>query len=148
MRMIDFMDCEKGKLHPAIWLKQESGMDNPPEAVEDIEPDHGRGGPKLVCAVCGGLITWERAAIEVGGKHEHVFSNPHGYVYAVRCFSQAVNVIEATVPSSEFSWFPGHKWSLGVCSACETHLGWHFSSSTDSGFYGFIRQRLVLEEDE
>lgn len=121
----------------------------PGRGLETVsKEDDGRGGEKLVCAACGNPVTWERAAVSVQSRHEHVFSNPHGYVYAVRCFGQARGVYEASPKNREFSWFSGYAWSLAVCAACGLHLGWLFSSPTDMDFYGFIRQRLVPERDE
>ena len=36
-------------------------------------------------------------------------------------------------PVAEHSWFPGFSWSMCHCSACDSHLGWGFSTDGACG---------------
>jgi hypothetical protein len=95
----------------------------------------------LRCAACGLAITRRDERLEILGLHEHVADNPHGHRYRVRCFASATNLETTTNPSSEWSWFPGYRWSVQVCRGCEAHLGWRFDREGD-GFYGLISDSL------
>lgn len=75
------------------------------------------------------------------GAHEHVRMNPAGFVFTIRCFSDAAGARAVGEPSSEFAWFPHYDWQVAVCRACGAHLGWWFSSVGDR-FVGLIREAI------
>ena len=102
----------------------------------------------LVCAACRALITRESARIAVQGDHEHSFFNPHGLVFRIGCFSEAPGCLPVGLPSSDFSWFPGHHWQIVHCRRCEAHLGWCFLNGGNPVFLGLILNRLVLLEEK
>jgi hypothetical protein len=86
-------------------------------------------------------VTTEAERLEVEGTHEHTFLNPAGIVYRIVCFREAPGCALAGGESSYWSWFPGFSWTIGVCEACGTHLGWGFRRA-EEGFYGLIVDRL------
>lgn len=117
------------------------------DTVVDKKPesDTGHGGRKLVCKVCRSVITRHDLAMEVDGKHRHVFFNPHGYVFELGCFASARNVAAAGPRTDEFTWFPGYAWQVVACADCATQLGWRYTGK-DGGFYGLITSALIEEE--
>ncbi len=70
-----------------------------------------------------------------------MFFNPSGVVFDIRCFSQAPGVQVTGRKSSEFSWFAGFDWQLGLCRGCGIQLGWFFSGS--GSFYALIAGRFL-----
>lgn len=96
----------------------------------------------LLCALCQAPITWVDARIEVNGDHLHSFFNPHGIIFHIGCFSEAPGCAPASLPSSEFTWFPGFSWRVAHCGRCNEHLGWRFQDEL-SQFHGLILDRLL-----
>ena len=78
------------------------------------------------CARCRAPVARPEDAISHGGAHHHTFSNPHGYVFELRCFSEAAGCGLVGPATREHSWFPGLAWRLGGCLHCGLHLGWGF----------------------
>ncbi len=97
----------------------------------------------IVCAQCGHHITEPVKQMMVDDAFRHVFANPHGHVFEIGCFSHARGCRSGSIPSLEFSWFRGFAWEIGVCQYCTTHLGWIFSSGSQT-FYGLILDRLIF----
>lgn len=97
----------------------------------------------ICCRYCNHVITSQNEIIEVQGAHRHSFANPHGIVFEIGCFIAAPGCGWVGSASSEFSWFKGFSWRIAVCLMCLTHLGWMFSSTGDTIFYGLILDRLV-----
>ena len=95
----------------------------------------------LLCATCSAPVTYENQAIEISGSHYHTFFNPSGIVFELRCFQQAQGAAAQGDPSAEFTWFPGFRWQIALCSTCHGHLGWRFTN--DSSFYGLIKDQLL-----
>jgi hypothetical protein len=93
------------------------------------------------CVRCGSMITAVRKEITVEGRFKHSFTNPHGYMFTIGCFSDAPGCVAAGPSTGEFTWFPGYAWRICVCTACGMHLGWKFSKDT-SGFFGLILNNL------
>ena len=101
---------------------------------------------EIICAACHRPITHVRERISVNGRHEHVFANPHGYIYQIGCFAAAPGCVLIGQAESFFSWFPGYSWQIALCGQCGTLLGWAYRSA-ESGFYGLILEKLrVLHE--
>ena len=97
----------------------------------------------IVCAQCNHHVTEPAKQIVVDHAFCHVFANPYGHVFEIGCFSHARGCRPGSIPSVEFSWFSGFAWEIGICRYCSTHLGWVFSSGTQT-FYGLILDRLVF----
>jgi hypothetical protein len=95
----------------------------------------------LRCAECQYPITRKTDRLEVDGKHQHVFTNPHGYIYQIGCFARASGCVILGEETSYFSWFPGHTWRYALCGRCFTLLGWAFRGS-ESHFFGLIIDKL------
>jgi hypothetical protein len=93
------------------------------------------------CVLCGEKITAEKNRVPVKGQHEHTFTNPHGFIFTIGCFSDAPGCRCAGYPTSEFTWFAGYAWRYAACGGCGTHMGWEFSSDADL-FFGLILNRL------
>lgn len=94
------------------------------------------------CIRCGSTVTSVRSEMTVEGQFKHSFTNPHGYMFTIGCFSDAPGCIAAGPGSEEFTWFPGFSWRICVCTSCGMHLGWQFSRET-SVFFGLILNNLL-----
>jgi hypothetical protein len=97
----------------------------------------------IVCAFCSHPITTPSKQIIIHDAFRHIFANPHGYVFEIGCFSEAMGCRPVSNPSIEFSWFIGYSWQTCVCNQCATHLGWFFLSESDH-FWGLILEKLVF----
>jgi hypothetical protein len=110
------------------------------ESPQDTDDAHKK--EFLRCANCQYPITRKTDRIEINEKHQHVFANPHGYIYQIGCFVQAPGCVIIGEETSQFSWFPGYTWQIALCGRCLTLLGWAFRSN-ESLFYGLILDRLT-----
>lgn len=82
----------------------------------------------------------------MGGRHQHVFCNPHGVVFELEIYQQAPGCAAMGPDSTEFTWFPGYAWRVAVCRNCLQHLGWLFSGTAgQAAFWGLISGHLVEE---
>ena len=106
------------------------------------ERDAPEKGDPLLCAACSRPITRERERIRINERHEHVFANPHGYIYQIGCFAAAPGCLTVGAAESFFSWFPGYAWQVALCGGCGALLGWAYSSA-DAQFYGLILEKLA-----
>lgn len=102
------------------------------------------GGDRLLCFLCGHLITWTSARSTIEGAHEHVRENPSGLVFRIGCFGEAPGCTTVGDPSEYYPWFPGYAWQIAVCRGCRAHLGWLFRSEGDV-FFGLILDRLAKD---
>src|SRR5512147_1658201 len=94
------------------------------------------------CVTCGTALARSSDSIEVVGKHEHVFINPHGLIFRIRCYATAVNVVQVGVPSADFSWFAGMLWQVTQCTGCRSHVGWEFCGQSNR-FQTFISDQML-----
>lgn len=125
---------------------REKGADKSQKAPLSLireQPEHG-GRYIYLCRDCYCLITSQAQETAVNAKHVHVFPNPHGLVFEIGCFSDAV-CFTLGQPTTEFTWFPGYAWDIAMCISCKKHLGWLYTGR-DNGFYGLILQTLVKEK--
>ena len=97
----------------------------------------------ILCAACFHHITDPGKQILINQSFSHVFTNPHGLVFEIGSFAEAMGCYIVSSPSNEFSWFIGYLWSIAACQNCLNHLGWAFSSQTDR-FWGLILDRLIF----
>lgn len=112
-------------------------------AVKERTGDAGPGARGvLLCAACRHPVTDDRQRIRVADQHEHVCTNPHGFVYRIGCFREAPGCAGVGPHDSAFSWFPGYTWQIALCRGCHGHLGWRFRAGPDR-FHGLILDRLV-----
>ncbi len=95
----------------------------------------------LRCRECHAPITQPRDRIVMNEKHQHVFANPHGYIYHIGCFARALGCLAIGEETRFFSWFPGYTWKIALCGQCLTLLGWAFRSK-ESYFLGLILDKL------
>lgn len=100
-------------------------------------------GPAIVCRDCRHPITDPSCQIQVDGDFYHTFANPQGHVFEIGCFDKAAGCAPASPPFSEFSWFPGYLWKIGICRNCAGHVGWIFVADQDR-FFGLILDRLIF----
>jgi len=101
----------------------------------------------LVCAVCSNRITNISNKIKINSSHEHTFTNPHGLLFNILCFNNAIGCIESGFSTNEFTWFQGYSWQIVLCSSCRVHLGWKYTKG-DAYFYGLIKDLLIIEKKE
>ncbi|MFW5730911.1 MAG: cereblon family protein [Desulfonatronovibrionaceae bacterium] len=119
----------------------ETGSSVQNKASGEKQPSHP--GKKLVCSACRTFITTEDQAISVNNFHRHVFVNPQGLIFEVRCFGRADNLTGLGPFISRFTWFPGYDWQAVICSVCHTHLGWLYTSSEKNMFLGLIAEKII-----
>ncbi len=129
----------------SLWeLKRSSsinvGLINIKPALDPEEKS--KRGHFIICRLCSAAITLPKNIIEVNGKHRHTFTNPAGNVFTIGCFSIADGCMSYGEPTAEYTWFSGFNWCYALCSACYSHLGWHYES-IDNGFYGLILDKLI-----
>ncbi len=97
----------------------------------------------MLCTICSAHITTGKEAISVNGLHDHVFFNPSGIAFDVRCFQKAPGCLIQGNPTTDFSWFAGYSWQYAFCATCLSHLGWCFRSDDGDSFFGLIATRLI-----
>lgn len=97
----------------------------------------------LLCKNCKNKITSLHNSIEVRGQYKHTFSNPHGFVFEIGCFSSAYGCTNQGLLTMEFTWFKGFGWRFALCSNCHIHLGWFYQSGREKSFYGLILDNLI-----
>ncbi|MEE9217661.1 MAG: cereblon family protein [Acidobacteriota bacterium] len=103
-------------------------------------------GHPIRCAQCGQPVSTTDQRMEQAGSHAHRFENPAGIVFRIGCFRHAPGCRHAGEATLEWTWFPGHAWSMALCIKCGTHLGWYFGpGGTGDAFYGLILHRLAEE---
>ena len=93
------------------------------------------------CAACGADVARDRDRISLDGAQTRAFVNPDGFEYVIAGFAHAPGCLDASEPSSYWSWFPGCSWRICVCKACGAHLGWRFGGR--AAFYGLSIDRLT-----
>ena len=108
---------------------------------QSAEPD-GEEWP-LYCSECRTVVTHSEEAISRGGAHRHTFTNPAGQIYVVGCFARAVGGVPIGEYTRDFSWFKDYAWCYVLCRGCAGHLGWHFSSTGGTDFFGLRLDRLT-----
>ena len=129
-----------------LLLKDEFGKDLRTTVItrDDDRPDDRKHPGRIVCATCGYKITERAFSVMVNGKHTHVFVNPAGYMFEIGCYSAADGCLRLGTPTFEFTWFPGFAWIYNLCGSCLAHLGWFFTSGSDS-FHGLILRQVIEE---
>lgn len=125
-------------MHLLDAYKPRSGSVRATSAGDQSDKPIGRA---VLCASCSAQISDTSQRIEVSGRHQHTFFNPAGNVYQVVCFANAPGCRGIGPFSAEFSWFPGHRWQIGVCARCSEHLGWHFAG--EIAFTALIEPRIL-----
>lgn len=124
-------------------VKNDDGAQRPSEPDEADERAEEEEVERVIrCAECGGVLTRPKHRIAVGGRHDHVFTNPHGYVFHIACFREAEGAAGVGEESDEWAWFPGHVWQTAMCRGCMTHIGWAFRQGA-SEFWGLIAAKLT-----
>jgi len=97
----------------------------------------------LICSHCSTAITSRSQAVRVQGMHEHVFFNPAGIAFEIRCFRQAPGCLVQGNLTAEFSWFDDYSWQFATCSNCHAQLGWFFvSEPRKNSFFGLITNKV------
>jgi hypothetical protein len=76
-------------------------------------------------------------------SQKHIFSNPHGLLFEIGCFSSAPGCLALGQKTSKFTWFPGYAWQIAVCGGCREHMGWLYAGQGTS-FFGLRLDQLVL----
>ena len=123
--------------HQVDQAEQESAQDRDEAQRKDF----------LRCAACHYPVAHKTDRIAVNEKHQHVFANPHGYIYRIGCFSRAPGCLAIGEESTEFAWFPGYTWQVVLCGHCLTLLGWSFRAR-ESLFFGLILDKLTEEPSQ
>ncbi len=114
------------------------------QVIDDTVDDHEdtERNPFIFCCRCDAQLTPAATAVLIADKHEHVFVNPSGILYHIRCFKQVAGCYCHGDWTPEWSWFPDNAWRYAACSGCHTHIGWEY----DGGFFGLIAERIYEGE--
>ena len=100
----------------------------------------------VYCATCSHVVSHIDQRIEVGGSHDHNFTNPHGFQFHLGCYREALGCTVTGPPNAADTWFPGHRWRLAQCEECAIHLGWFFADASDHAFFGLIIDRIQTDK--
>ena len=122
--MVDVLDKERQGLDPKLK-----------EIVEEADRNF------IYCGTCSSVIARNFDRIEVGGSHDHRFTNPFGISFHIGCFAQALGCTISGERVAADTWFPGFQWQHASCAECRAHLGWYFDRA-DEYFYGLILDRI------
>ncbi|GMQ76767.1 MAG: hypothetical protein BMS9Abin01_2061 [Gammaproteobacteria bacterium] len=116
------------------------------EWLEKQKSREGTGRP-IRCAHCGQQVSTADQRTDQAGSHEHRFENPAGIVFRIGCFRHAPGCRRVGEATLQWTWFPGHAWSVALCVKCGTHLGWSYGpGGTGAAFFGLILDRLAEEQ--
>jgi hypothetical protein len=96
----------------------------------------------VVCRECKHALSKESERIEVGGKPQHTFVNPHAYAFTIVCFKIAPGCVGFGERSTYWSWFERHAWRIALCGGCSAHVGWSFEG--ESSFHGLVIDRIAI----
>jgi hypothetical protein len=86
-------------------------------------------------------MTRGRWRIAERDAHEHTVFNPAGQLFTILCFKEAPGAATWGDASSDFTWFPGYRWTVATCRGCAIHMGWRFEGA--SVFFALIKPRLT-----
>ena len=120
---------------------KELTIDTPKEIIDNL--DITNDSKKYYCILCHQIITDQNCQISINESHNHVFANPHGLVFEIGCFTNAMGCEVNQDSSHDFSWFSGYSWSISICKKCQNHNGWFFSSLSHS-FFGLILDKIYM----
>jgi hypothetical protein len=100
------------------------------------------------CRTCSTPLTSKNQEISRQGRHEHVFFNPSGIAFEVRCFQDAPGCLVQGKPTTEFSWFIKYCWQYALCIQCSSHMGWFFTHSekgqiSNDCFFALIVREII-----
>ena len=115
---------------------------------EWLEKQKARSAPgrPIRCAQCAQVVSTAEERIDQAGTHTHRFENPSGKLIEIGCFRSAPGCRSVGEATLEWTWFPGHAWSVALCIGCATHLGWVYGpGGTGGAFFGLILDRLTEE---
>ena len=112
-------------------------------AVQDDVAQKEESDKALICVACSHVVTHERFKVSRGGAHQHSFTNPTGYVYQIGCFESAPGAMPLGEYTGEFTWFKDYAWCYADCGRCHNHLGWHFSGTRGSDFFGLRLDQIA-----
>ena len=128
-------------LRPKKDLQQHSDAESESEAAPSPQDE----ASWIVCRQCRQRLTQANHGLSVDGSHQHTFANPSGVVFEIACYYPVSGISLVGSTSSEFAWFSGHTWQIGICATCRTHLGWLFRDASTQVFYALIVDRIMEE---
>lgn len=130
-------------LRRAFCRVREGGASGGSEATAEVSRSPSEEAERAVlCAACGHTVSRADASFAAFGATTHTFMNPAGFVFEIVCYREAPGAIAVGPTSSEWSWFPGHSWTIALCAGCRGHLGWRFEGD-NAPFFGLVTDRIV-----
>jgi len=132
-------------MFPLFIAAKDSTVFRPTADTDTADRDTPEEADALLCAACRAPITTLRDRINVNEQHEHLFANPHGYIYQIGCFAAAPGCALIGEETAFFSWFAGYAWQIALCRQCAAMLGWGFRSQ-ESRFFGLILEKLIAPQ--
>ncbi|KAJ1285351.1 hypothetical protein BS78_03G272800 [Paspalum vaginatum] len=78
-------------------------------------------------------------------------SKPHSFVKEIITVHSASGLALHGGPSKTHSWFPGYTWTIALCAACESNIGWLFRADKKNlhpkSFWA-IRTRQISDDTQ
>jgi hypothetical protein len=141
-----YSDAHNRSSSELVCLLQKSRIEK--DTITDISPENQLRDTEdndkeksLLCKSCQYPIAKKNDRIKINEKNEYVFTNPHGYIFHIGCFSRAPGCIIYGEETTYFSWFSGYSWQIALCGRCTTLLGWFFHSK-NTQFFGLILNKI------
>ncbi|WP_428569096.1 MAG: cereblon family protein [Solidesulfovibrio sp. DCME] len=100
---------------------------------------------RIACAACDVEVTQAIMRIAVGGRHRHTFpatGGVAGVAEEVGCYSLAPGCRVVGHFRLDYTGEDDGLWQTAFCATCGAHLGWHYQSSRDLGFFALILAQL------
>jgi len=57
----------------------------------------------------------------------------------------ASRLVTCGEPTPEYSWFPGHSWTIATCKRCAEHLGWVFYDKPEGEWHTRFQSLIVTK---
>src|SRR5262245_27241351 len=94
----------------------------------------------ILCRACETAVSDVRELFSMRARSPiQVFPNPYGQMKEIMTLRASWSLQLVGEPILEFTWFEGYTWTIAVCAACRSHLGWRYEGSDDpTVFYGLL----------
>ncbi len=139
--------CREVALRPTKGKETPPGRHSGKPSTEPENDPQAEDQSGIFCRQCRHIVTFPSERRMVNGAHLHTFANPHGIIFEIGCYHNAVGCGYVGPASTEFTWFSGYSWRVALCNRCLAHLGWRFFGADGHTFHGLITSRLIVGEE-
>ncbi len=135
---------------PSWLLRGEKAEKPSPTAVRKTAERTADEKRPILCRRCRQEVSDRSLLFSMGDAGvRRVFSNPYGLLLEIVTVLDARGLTLVSLPTTEFTWFPGYAWEVAMCSTCGVQLGWRFlavAASEPERFFGLLTSAIVLDE--